>query len=202
VEAWGVGLLKGYFIQYKFIIPESVKHSSYTYQKLFRALYGYTQVVNKSNGRSYKYHRRGVLSDVPYIRPGKNCVIIPPEIFQKLIEFFKTGKNPTHRWKGKGDWKAVYYMDEKEVGFEKIVSAFEELLDRAYVLTTSQEHERLAAEVEAMLDKGKENVDPSYKSVLLAECQKIIDFEWFKEAVKKSEKLSKFYESARQLKAL
>src|SRR4030042_1173873 len=84
--------VKGYFIQYKFIIPENMKHSSYTYQKLFRALYGYTQAVFKSNGKTYHYHRAGVLSATPYLRPGKNCVIIPPGKFQHLLDFFKTGR--------------------------------------------------------------------------------------------------------------
>ncbi|GAG48539.1 unnamed protein product, partial [marine sediment metagenome] len=104
-----------YFIQYKFILPESVSHSSYSYQKLFRALYGYTQAVNKSSGKNYKYHRQGVLSSYPYLRAGKNCVIIAPDAFQNLISFFKTGRNPAHKWEVKGNWKAVYYMDEKAI---------------------------------------------------------------------------------------
>ena len=32
-----------------------------------------------------------------------------------MLDFFKTGKNPAHAWKFKGDWKAVYYMNEKDV---------------------------------------------------------------------------------------
>jgi len=194
--------LKGYFIQYKFIIPDSVKHSSYTYQKLFRALYGYTQVVNKSNGKSYKYHRKGILSDYPYIRPGKNCVIIPQGAFQKLIEFFKTGKNPTHRWRGKGEWKAVYYMDEKDIGFEKIIHALEDLVDRTFVLTTGHEHEKLISEIEALVRKGREGIDLGYKDLLLAESSKITELDWFKESAKKSEKLNNFYELIQQLKNL
>ena len=82
-----------YFIQYKFIVPKSLSHSSYTYQKLFRALYGYTQAVYKSSGKTYKYHRKGVLSDVPFLRPTKNTVIIPVSALQKLLNFFNTGEN-------------------------------------------------------------------------------------------------------------
>src|SRR3989344_9577320 len=126
-------MVKAYFIQYKFLAPETVKHSSYTYQKLFRALYGYTQNVSKSTGKSYKYHRPGVLSLGPYIRPGKNCVVIPQNQLSSLFEFFKTGRNPTHKWVGKGDWKAVYYMNEKEVGVIDLVKPLEDLIDRTFI---------------------------------------------------------------------
>ena len=149
-------VLRGYFIQYKFIVPESIKHSSYTYQKLFRALYGYTQNVTKSNGKSYKYHRRGVLSSTPYIRPGKNCVIIPPGTFNSLIDFFKTGKNPSHYWQGKGDWKAVYYMDEKNLTEDDVRAALEEQLDRTYIVTNTGEHKRLIEEIAIFTQKAKE----------------------------------------------
>jgi hypothetical protein len=192
--------LKGYFIQYKFIIPENLKHSSYTYQKLFRALYGYTQAVFKSSGKTYHYHRKGVLSDSPYIRPGKNCVIIPPSIFQKLIEFFKTGKNPAHVWRDKGSWKAVYYMNEKDVDETAIVKAVEEILDRRYVLTTSKEHEKLVDELNLAAGKTKSSLDPGYLSLLLSEAQSIAGNEWFKATCNQSEKLKEFYTNVKKLK--
>jgi hypothetical protein len=196
--------LKGYFIQYKFLIPEEIKHSSYTYQKLFRALYGYTQNVTKSNGKTYKYHRNGVLSLSPYIRPGKNCVIIPPNIFSSLIDFFKTGKNPSHKWVIKGNWRAVYYMNEKDVQLEDAIVAAEELLDRMYVLSTSQEHEKLASEITNLLSlKSKgEKIDLGYKQMLLEEAQKITSLEWVSVLAQKSEKLKKFSQSVSELKSL
>lgn len=194
--------LKGYFIQYKFIIPDNLKHSSYTYQKLFRALYGYTQAVFKSSGKTYHYHREGVLSAVPYIRPGKNCVIIPPGVFQKLIEFFKTGKNPAHAWRGKGEWKAVYYMNEKDIDETTALKSIEEMLERKYVLTNAKEHEKLINELNIAAEKGKSGLDPGYLSLLLAEAQPIVSNDWFKQVYNQSGKLKEFYSSYKKLKGV
>ncbi|MFH1586727.1 MAG: hypothetical protein ABID38_02630 [Candidatus Diapherotrites archaeon] len=189
---------KGFFIQYKFILPETIKHASYTYQKLFRAIYGYTQNVTKSNGKTYHYHRKGVLSDIPYLRPGKNCVIIPKEAFNPLVSFFKTGRNPTHYWRGKGDWKAVYYMDEKNLENDAIIKALEGLLNRSFVLTTSNEHETI---YEEMLASSGGVTDKNYKKILLDESEKIVSLEWFRENYSKSSKLVKFYQAHKALKA-
>ncbi len=195
-------VLKGYFIQYKFIIPKTLKHSSYTYQKLFRALYGYTQAVFKSSGKTYHYHREGVLSSVPYIRPGKNCVIIPPNAFQRLIEFFKTGKNPAHTWRGKGEWKAVYYMNEKDVDAAAILKAVEGMLDRKYVLTTSKEHEKLINELNIVAGRARGSADPGYLNALLAEAQAVIGNDWFKAVCARSERLQGFYSNYKKLKGI
>ncbi|MCX6798581.1 MAG: hypothetical protein NTW59_00615 [Candidatus Diapherotrites archaeon] len=193
--------VKGYFIQYKFITPENIKHSSYTYQKLFRALYGYTQAVFKSSGKIYHYHREGVLSSVPYTRPGKNCVIIPPGGFQQLIEFFKTGKNPAHVWKGKGDWKAVYYMNEKDVDETAVVAALEELLGRKFVLTNAKEHETLASELALAAGGAKSRVaEAGYPNLLLNQAQTIVNLDWFKAVYSQSDVLKKLYSNYKQLK--
>jgi len=195
--------VKGYFIQYKFIIPESMKHSSYTYQKLFRALYGYTQAVFKSNGKIYHYHRPGVLSSTPYLRPGKNCVIIPPGNFQKLLEFFKTGRNPTHAWKGKGEWKAVYYMNEKDVDEKSALAAAEKMLDRRFVTAGSGKKEKLATELNAVVSKAKPGeLDRGYLGILLSEAQAIASNDWFKNTYPQSEKLKSFHSNYKKLKAL
>ena len=177
--------VKGYFIQYKFIIPENMKHSSYTYQKLFRALYGYTQSVFKSNGKIYHYHRPGVLSSTPYLRPGKNCVIIPPGNFQKLLEFFKTGRNPAHVWKGKGDWKAVYYMNEKTVDEKNAVTAIESLLERYYVNTESGKKEKIAAALNLAVSKTTD-LDKGFISMLLAEVTPVATSDLFKNSYSES----------------
>ncbi len=196
--------VRGYFIQYKFLIPDGIKHSSYTYQKLFRALYGYTQNVTKSSGKTYKYHRKGILSQHPYIRPGKNCVIIPPIVFSALIEFFKTGKNPSHKWGVKGNWRAVYYMNEKDVQLADVIPAAEDLLDRTFILSTSKEHERLSAEVAllAELIKKSEKIDPVYKKILLDESQRIVSLEWVAAAIQKSEKIKQFAQNLAVLKSV
>jgi len=193
--------VKGYFIQYKFIIPENMKHSSYTYQKLFRALYGYTQAVFKSNGKTYHYHRLGVLSLTPYLRPGKNCVIIPAADFQRLLDFLKTGRNPAHNWRGKGDWKAVYYMNEKNVEEKSAIGALETMLDRYYISSPSGKKEKLLSELENATSKSsQESADKGYFAVLLNEAQQISSNEWFKAVYTQSSKLKDFYAAYKKLK--
>ncbi len=187
--------MKGYFVQYKFILPKDVKHSSYTYQKLFRAIYGYSQQVSKSNGKTYVYHRLGVLSGTPFIKHGKNCVVIPQEKFSDLIGFFKTGKNPSHSWTIKGDWKAVYYLNEKEVEEADVISSLENLLDRTYILNPSKEHGSLLSEMEKAKKQLSERkkLGPNYSQTLLIESKKIANYPWFKEVYSKSDKLKRFY---------
>jgi hypothetical protein len=192
--------LKGYFIQYKFIIPASTKHSSYSYQKLFRALYGYTQNVTKSNGKTYIYHREGVLSTHPFIRPGKNCVIIPPNVLQNLLSFFKTGKNPSHYWAEKGDWKAVYYLGEKQVKEEELINAINNLIDRCFVYTPSRHFEKLIDEMESMAYKSVK-ADKNYKNALINKAQDVCSSEWFKLILSKSNKAKQLNRLLTQLKS-
>lgn len=123
-------MVKAVLVQYRFVLPVGTQHSSYTYQKLFRAIYGYTQNVSKSSGKTYRYHRPGVLSAVPYNKPGKNTVLVPKSALPALADFFKTGKNPSHEWHVKGDWKAVYYTDEREVSTQDAAAAVETAADR------------------------------------------------------------------------
>ena len=193
-------MLKGYFVQYKFIIPETIKHSSYTYQKLFRALYGYTQNVTKSNGKTYHYHRKGVLSEIPYIRPGKNCVIIPPKSFTTLDNFFKTGRNPTHYWKVKGNWKAVFYLDEKNLEQTQAIEAIKDQIKRAF----QQDYENVPIQdLTTLVDKTKSGEDVPQEKIKLAlnEAEKIISNSWFKDVYSRDKTLKKFYEDYRTLKS-
>ena len=189
--------VRGYFVQYRFIIPESVKHSSYTYQKLFRAIYGYTQAVYKSNGKIYKYHRAGILSNYPYIRPGKNCVIIPPKAFNSLKDFFVTGHNPTHNWTMKGDWKCTYFLNEKDISEDEVISSIKDLLSRKYLEGTGEGLVNLNSEIERVVEKGAKT---NYKSILLNEAQQIINLDWFRETYNQSPKLKKFYSNYMLLK--
>ena len=194
-------MFESYFIQYKFIIPNSVKHSSYTYQKIFRALYGYTQQVSKSNGKTYNYHRRGVLSEVPYIRPGKNCVVIPKQNLSQLIDFFKTGKNPAHHWEKKGDWKAVYYMDEKDLDEDLVIKAMENLVDRVFV-PAEVGHAKLVDQVDGYLAQaqaGEETVK-GLKEMLFMESKKVTGLPWFGQATNKSAKLKAFNSKCQKLR--
>ena len=189
MEVLGV-VVKSYFVQYRFIISDSIKHSSYTYQKLFRAIYGYTQAVYKSSGKTYHYHRPGILSYYPYIRPGKNCVIIPQAAFQSLQEFFKTGKNPTHNWQTKGEWKCTYFLNEKDVEDKLIVSAIEQLLSRKLV-EGADGPVKLQSELKRIVEKGG---DPAYKAALIKEAQAIVELDWFKQIHSQSKILSEFYD--------
>lgn len=201
MELWGAKVgVKGYFIQYKFIIPDNTKHSSYSYQKLFRALYGYTQVVDKSNGKRYKYYRKGVLSEVPHIRPRKNCVVIPPEHFQGLIEFFKTGRNPAHYWKGKGDWKAVYYMNEKDVKEEEIVSAMEKVIDKNFIFQGFKEPISIFASFRKFSQTSLTERDKSYAGLVVQRVKNLVNSDWFKSVYSRSDKLSELYSSYKKIK--
>ena len=189
--------IKSYFVQYRFILPDSIKHSSYTYQKLFRGIYGYTQAVYKASGKTYHYHRAGILSNYPYIRPGKNCVIIPQPAFQSLQEFFKTGRNPTHNWEEKGDWKCTYFLNEKEVLEKDVVLAVENLLSRKFV-EGIEGPAKLVSEMKRAVEKG---VDPAYKALLVKEAQGIVDLEWFKQCYQQAPTLIEFYDHYKALKS-
>ena len=188
--------VRGYFVQYRFIIPDTVKHSSYTYQKLFRAIYGYTQAVYKSNGKTYHYHRPGVLSNYPYLRPGKNCVIIPPSAFQSLQEFFKTGHNPAHNWIIKGDWKCTYFLNEKDLNESEIIKSLEDFLARKYI-EGSEGLVKLSDELKRAVNNS---IDGTYKTIILNEAQKIASSEWFKEVHNQSKELIEFYTNYKALK--
>jgi len=188
--------IRSYFVQYRFIIPDSVKHSSYTYQKLFRAIYGYTQAVYKASGKNYHYHRAGILSNYPYLRPGKNCVIIPTTAFQSLQEFFKTGHNPTHNWTEKGEWKCTYFLNEKDVVEKDVILALENLLSRKFI-EGQEGMAKLSSEMKRVVEKGGDTI---YKSVLVKEAQAIVDLEWFKLTYQQSPALQEFYEHYKTLK--
>ena len=192
--------VKGYFIQYKFILPENIKHSSYTYQKLFRALYGYTQAVDKASGKRYKYHRRGVLSEIPHIRPGKNCVIIPTEHFQRLKEFFHTGKNPSHNWRGKGDWKANYYLDDKAIKDEDAIKALEEVLDKGLVFEGINEPISLFNAMKKLSESSQTTQEKTYLVGVFQKAKEIVNSDWFKTVYPSSEKLGSFYSGYKKLK--
>ena len=180
--------MDAYFIQYKFIVPKSLSHSSYTYQKLFRALYGYTQAVYKSSGKTYKYYRKGVLSDVPFLRPTKNTVIIPVSALQKLLNFFNTGENPAHQWVRKGEWKAVYYMNEKKLNEQTAAKALEALLDRLWVGTDNDR--RLL--FDELKQAATNSLDKAYVQSLLQASKKVVSCEWFSKCYMSSNKLSSF----------
>ena len=191
-------MIKGFFIQYKFIIPETTLHSSYTYQKLFRAIYGYTQNVTKANGKTYHYHRRGILSATPYLRPGKNCVIISPPAFKPLETFFNTGRNPSHAWRVKGDWKAVFYMDEKVLEDAQVISSIKDQIDRLFQPHLGDEG---LPDLGLLAGQAREGPVPRERlGPALAEAENIVSNPWFKEIFLKDKSLKKFYDDYKALK--
>jgi hypothetical protein len=197
VEVLGVAI-RGYFVQYRFILPENIKHSSYTYQKLFRAIYGYNQAVHKGSGKRYIYHRAGILSNYPYIRPGKNCVIIPQNAFQTLQDFFKTGHNPTHNWETKGEWKCTYFLNEKDISEAQVIKSLQDLISRRYIKGI----EGLVSLSSEMKRVSVGEVDSTYKLSILKEVQDIVDLEWFKQVYSQSPELSEFYNNYKLLKGI
>ncbi len=166
-------MVRAVLIQYKFILPANIKHSSYTYQKLFRAIYGYTQNVSKSSGKTYRYHRSGVLSVFPHSKPGKNAVLVPKSAVPALADFFKTGKNPSHDWHVKGEWKAVYYLDEKELAVAEASKAVDAAANRILA----------SVGLVSLLDSvdGLADLDEAKKGVAKAELAKLAACEWVQE---------------------
>lgn len=190
--------IRSILLKYKFSFIENTKHSSYLYQKVFRSIYGYTQNVTKRNNKVYSYFRNGILSNIPYIKTSKNSVILPLGCDIELIEYFETGKNPTHNWRSKGEWKVEYTKDFIDIDIETITKAIEDLLDKYKVINDENKEVKLADEIKLIL--LKENLNQTYVSSIYNTMKKIIDLNWFNETHKQSTELSKFYENYNKLK--
>ena len=95
-------------------------------------------------------------------------MLVPKSALPALADFFKTGKNPSHEWHVKGDWKAVYYTDEREVSVQDAAVAVEKAADR--ILSVFK---RGAAELDSL--------DEATKGVAHAELTKLANDEWTKE---------------------
>lgn len=57
--------------------------------KFKREFFGY---VDKSNNNQYKYHRKGLLTDVPHSKPIRSIVIVKKEDEAKVVRFLKKFK--------------------------------------------------------------------------------------------------------------
>jgi len=187
-------MVKAFMVKYKIKMNTPYNHSDYGYQKLFRAIYGYTQVVTKSNGKKYIYHRPGVLSSVPYIKKGKNEVILTKAGFSRFIEYLKTGKNPTHKWEEKGNWSATYSMYDVDVSPESAQKAIENLIKETVLLGPDGNNRRVTDILED-IERGviyDENIMKIYdKSIKQIQAQ-----EWYQTSlsspqVKRFDNLSK-----------
>ena len=122
------------------------KKSSYVYQRFYRALYGYTQVVSKASGKRYTYHRDGVLTRHPFIKDSRNSVIIPDSALQPLLNFLKTGQNPAHRFSNISNWTDLvkYSVQETAVSETDAASAVFSAISRLYVKSLSGDRPAMA----------------------------------------------------------
>lgn len=170
-------MVNAFMVKYKIKMSDPYNHSDYSYQKLFRAIYGYTQVVTKGNGKKYIYHRPGVLSTYPYVKKGKNEVILTKTGFAKFIEYLKTGKNPTHKWEEKGNWTATYSMYDIDVSIESAQKAMENLIKETVLLGPDGNNRRIM-EILEDLERGTvydENILKMYDKTI----KQIQGHEWY-----------------------
>ncbi len=177
--------VKGYLIRYRYKGAEP--SPSYAYQRFFRALYGYTQVVTKSNGRTYVYYREGVLTLYPYIREGRNTVVIPENALEPLINFFKTGKNPAHEFEDLSNWSVTYYVEEIPVEEQAALRAIYSALNRIIVRTPEG-----VARLRELVQKsvlGSEEL-----AGLKIKAKYVIESSWFKSLREKDPLLGRLYE--------
>jgi len=190
--------IRSVLLKYKFSFIENTKHSSYLYQKVFRSIYGYTQNVTKKNNKVYSYFRNGILSNTPYIKNSKNAVILPLGCDTELIEYFDTGKNPTHNWKSKGDWKVEYTKDFIDIDIDSIIKSIEQLLNNYKIINDENKEVKLIDEIKIIL--FKDNLTPTYISYIYNLMKVIISLNWFSESQKQSTLISNFYDNFNKLK--
>ena len=164
---------KGYSITYS--IKWQSKKSAYLYQRFFRAIYGYVQVVSKSNGRRYVYNRQGVLTNYPFIKAGRTTVIVPDVAFQPIITFLKTGKNPAHQFSFVSNWTEIvkYSIEETVVDADAAGHAVLSAINRVHVHLVGGDSP--AQKLLQSLDV----LDPEQIYALYYSLKNIIDSGWF-----------------------
>jgi hypothetical protein len=191
-------MAKAYMVKYKVKMGGEYNHSDYDYQKIFRAIYGYTQNVTKGNGKIYIYHRPGILSKTPYIKKGKNEVIIPKDNLPSLLDFFKTGENPAHKWAEKGNWQATYTLYDVDISEQQAKKAIDKLINSVFIV----DDEGLTKRIINVLEDLKENKVPSLplKNILLTEMKKIHNLEWYSTISEKTNIMKQFEELSQNFK--
>ena len=185
--------MKGFLIRYRYRGAEP--SSSYLYQRFFRALYGYTQVVTKSNGRTYIYYREGVLTTYPFIREAKNTVIIPSNALEPLITFFKTGKNPAHSFEDLSTWDVTYYVEETNVDDQSALRAIYAALNRI-LIPLEEGYIRLRELVQRDILSSNE------LAALRTKARNVVESDWFqnlKESDPLLQRLQAYFNRAAQI---
>jgi len=171
-------MTKAYMVKYKVKMNGEYNHSDYGYQKIFRAIYGYTQNVTKGNGKIYIYHRPGVLSKTPYIKKGKNEVMVPRDCLTQLLEFFKTGENPAHKWSEKGNWTATYTLYDVDISEQQAKKAIDRIINSTFVVDDDGNTKRILNLLEEMFEQNKVPSNP-LKTVLYNEIKRLQTLEWY-----------------------
>ena len=182
--------IKSNYIKYKFNFEENIKHSSYLYQKIFRSIYGYKQNVSKNNNKKYVYFRKGVLNNIPFIRPGKNSIIIPLRLEHKLIDFFNTGNSPTHNWKEKGNWSVDYKIDVVDISINNIIKATEEFIKNYLIISSDGSLKKILDEIKYIIDNNISNIN-----YLKNDINYILSIDWIDKSKDDSEIISNFYKN-------
>ena len=190
------------YIKYKFTFNNNIKHSSYLYQKVFRSIYGYTQNVTKKDKKIYQYHRKGVIEDIPYLRPGKNCIILPFNTEHKLINFFNTGKSTTHNFREKGNYSIEYTLDKVEINDTEIIKTLESFITNYFLVSVDGNNNKLINELDLIINNTEyyQKYKKSNKDNLISKLNNIISNDWFLKCKNKSEVLSDFYNKVNLVK--
>lgn len=188
-------------VKYKIKITGDYNHSDYGYQKIFRAIYGYTQNVTKGNGKTYIYHRPGVLSKTPYIKKGKNEVIVPKDALTPLLDFLKTGENPTHKWHEKGNWQGTYTLYDIDIADQQARKAMERVISNSFVIDEDGTIKKLSIILEECASGQRKQVPFPLKQSILSEIKKLTSMDWYNMVVDKSGIVKRFSTIANQFKA-
>jgi hypothetical protein len=80
--------------------------SNYERNKFFRELYGWEQTV-PGNDRRYRYHRPGLLDDIPHMKVSKSVFMVAQEHMRRMEEFFK-------QWQEKVEYDMMNILVERE----------------------------------------------------------------------------------------
>ncbi|MFA7709323.1 MAG: hypothetical protein WCX82_04270, partial [archaeon] len=146
-----MGKIISNYIKYKFIFNNNINHSAYLYQKVFRSIYGYTQNVTKKDKKTYLYHREGVLENIPYIKSGKNSIVIPIDTEHSIINFFNTGKSPIHNFREKGEWTIDYTIEKVEIDDTDIIRNIDSYIDSLVIISLDGNNKKLLDELNKLI---------------------------------------------------
>ena len=72
--------------------------SNYDRNKFFRELHGWEQVVPGSGHKKYRYHRPGVLNEIPHAKIADSVFMIMEQHMKRMQDFFQ-------QWEKKVNWE-------------------------------------------------------------------------------------------------